>query len=121
MSTPNAELAYRVVDAIKEHPEHFDMDEFVHVPLGMIDTGIGLDELTGQACDTTACFAGWAVALSGYRMTAFGRVEIGEKKRPVSALAAELLGIGEYDAHELFYSCNENWAGEVTRIFGPRP
>jgi hypothetical protein len=45
---PNAELAYRVLDHIDAHPESWDQTQWV--------------------CGTTACFAGWALRLSGYEL-----------------------------------------------------
>lgn len=45
MTTPNAELAYRVLDHIDANPSEWDQ--------------------TNWQCGSAACFAGWAVRLSG--------------------------------------------------------
>lgn len=122
MTTPNAELAYRTWDAINANPASFDMATWVEV--GPDSEAVGLEELTGPACGTTACFAGWAVALSGYQVTR--NREVIHANRMVSPslqeFAAKLLGIDEYQVSELFYADNEDFNEElVVEIFGPRP
>jgi hypothetical protein len=49
--TPNAELAYKVLDHIDAHPQQWRQ-------------GWWFTELD---CGTAACFAGWACVLSGYK------------------------------------------------------
>lgn len=54
----NTELGWKVYEYAKDHPEEFDMDYWVH----------------GQPCGTTACLAGHALILSGYRIGPAGRI-----------------------------------------------
>jgi hypothetical protein len=119
---PNAELAYRVLDAINANPAHFDMDTWVRVPHDA--PTIGLAQLTSPECGTTACFAGWAIVLSGYELTR--DLEIVQAGRVVpevlSRFAASLLGLNDEQADELFLAANEDFHPElVAEIFGPRP
>lgn len=122
MTAPNAELAYRVLDAINAHPAHFDMDNWVRVaPSAEL---VGLEQLTSPECGTTACFAGWAVALSGYQMTRNREVILANRlvSQGIAKFAADLLGLNDDQAADLFYADNEDFSGElVAEIFGPRP
>jgi hypothetical protein len=118
---PNAELAWRTYDAINANPAHFDMDNWVQArSVATID----LEQLTGPGCGTTACFAGWALALSGYQLTPNREVILANRMIPKSIpeLAADLLRIGEYEAGDLFYVDNEEFNAElIEQVFGPRP
>lgn len=129
MTTPNAELAYKVLDLIQVNPEHFDMDSWSGGP-GANRNPVGLDDLTkdltsADGCGTTACFAGWTIAVSGYRVGV--RAEVlcgdsdGEASLHIEGFAADLLGIDDEQMNELFYVENENIADAVAEIFGPRP
>lgn len=111
MSKPNAELAYAVLDQIDAHPETWNQ--------GIWD------------CGTAACFAGWAVRLSGGRSLNIDmetRVISGPEHivgLPVEEAAEELLGysqLGDID-DDLFDGCNtrERLGLLVAEIFGPRP
>ena len=108
--TPNAELAYRVLDHIDAHPETWDQAVW--------------------SCGAIACFAGWAVRLSG------GRIEYpqphenfecdglpGLPPLTVACAASHLLRIGGFDADWLFFvSTDREDLGEcVRKIFGERP
>jgi hypothetical protein len=123
--TPNAELAYKVLDHIDAHPEQWNQGVY-----------IGSGE-----CGTVGCFAGWTVLLSGaeplYRdggsITEMAVVD--GRPHAVADLAEDLLGAsryvdqsdyeydGEYDGFDLFSACNtrENLDRLVFKIFGPRP
>lgn len=121
--TPNAELAYRVLDHIDAHPKNWDQHHW---------------------CGTAKCFAGWAVELSGE--TPDHNQEIGGVH--VSQRAAELLGFeSEFDMGQFAEAKYEERGGEfdvdgyatedldlfsavltredldrvVAEIFGPRP
>ncbi len=108
--TPNAELAYMVLDQIDAHPETWNQ--------GTWD------------CGTAACFAGWAVRISGgvsEERVIDTYVVAGPEHvvdRPVST-AAELLlrhscGTAEGDLFDPF-NTREDLGRLVAEIFGPRP
>lgn len=111
---PNAELAYRVLDHIDAHPETWSQ--------GTWD------------CGTAACFAGWAVRLSG------GKVDPLSINNPDPIVAEgpeQIVGLAVPDAAEivlqsdcrdadgldLFDAANtrEDLGRLVAEIFGPRP
>lgn len=125
-TTPNAELAYLVLDHIDAHPEDWNQRNW---------------------CGTAKCFAGWTVELSGERVREYGQV-IGQPDGVhVGERAAQLLGFinesqlnaagpaavypdGEPDEdegeggpeYELFSAVNtrEDLGRLVAEIFGPR-
>lgn len=118
MTTPNAELAYRVLDHIDTHPEQHDQ----HVWIEQTST-----------CGTAACFAGWTCLIAGddplfdeddpetHEVLAEGSI------LPVGGRAAALLGI-PYDravpaGNILFdqHNTREDLGRLVAEIFGPRP
>ena len=114
MTAPNTELAYRVLDQIDAHPENWNQNEW--------------------QCGTAACFAGWAIRLSGGTMSgsqydvwvADGLPEL--RGEQASRAAESLLGlpVGEYDNcddEHLFDPDNtrEDLGRLVAEIFGPRP
>lgn len=120
----NVELAYKALDLIKQHRKHFDMGEWAS---GVPDEGfVDLERLTSdkpELCGTTACFAGWVVALSGYKVTEGASVYTKDGVRidtTVPAFAADLLGLDDPDP-VLFYGADENIEEDVEEWFGPRP
>lgn len=133
MTTPNAELAYKVLDHIDAHPEQWNQGRWY-----------GAD----PECGTTACFAGWAVALSGHDVTLGEQTEDGhqawsaidgDEDALVGVVAAEDLGITDLTepcrlcdincdetnpvGKALFtsYNSREDLGRLVAEIFGPRP
>lgn len=127
--TPNAELAYLTLDVINAHRKQFEMDYWFD---GRPDASgafrIGLANLldaAAETCGTTACYAGWAVALRGYIMSPSGAVfdaQTGaEVSDDVQEFAANLLGISYVDADYLFYVKNDEIDDAVAEFFGPRP
>jgi len=111
-TTPNAELAYKVLDHIDAHPKQWDQSFW----------------LDRTDCGTVGCFAGWATALSGleakFNEWGYGRyVEVDGQPTMFREAAKELLGIGEEEGNALFSADNTREAlGElVAEIFGPRP
>lgn len=124
-TTPNAELAYRVLDHIDSHPEQWNQGLYI-----------------GKAeCGTVACFAGWAVLLSGNEPTfdesyvAHNGVRVTQDcivdgwAQNVSHRAQELLRAdrwvheGEADEADLFcqFNTRDDLGRMVAEIFGPRP
>ncbi len=118
---PNTELAYEALDLAMRHGAAFEMNAWAE----SLDGGIvALGDLTAQ-CGTTACLAGWVVAIKGYALdgaanlfTADGNKVEGKR---ADQLAAELLNIDSDTADDLFNSGNRSVAGKVAEIFGPRP
>lgn len=121
---PNAELAYAAMDAALLNRRHFDMDSWCD-GAAVVD----LASLTAPAkrgsCGTTACLAGWAVVLSGYRVNARAAVIAADSGEIVAAdiqsFAAELLGITYAQSEDLFFVDNDEIEDEVAAMFGPRP
>jgi hypothetical protein len=119
--TPNAELAYRVLDHIDAHPEQWNQGVYI----GPAD------------CGTAACFAGWAVLLSGAEPRFYAPgvstadVVVDGRVRAVPDLAQEVnsasrwveAGDGYSDDIDLFdpYNSREDLGRLVEEIFGPRP
>lgn len=120
MTAPNAELAYRVLDHIDAHPESWNQ--------GTWD------------CGTAACFAGWAVRLSGgvadtdENSDTDGTVIEGPSHLvglTIQDAAIEVLGDGGWtpstvdvgEADWLFSAANDraDLGRLVAEIFGPRP
>lgn len=111
---PNAELAYRILDRIDADPRSWRQDVW--------------------DCGTAACFAGWAVRLSGGTssddLVTEGPAEL--VGRAVGAAAHTVLGIDEDTAWSLFDRGTGDWlfspdldreglGRTVAEIFGPRP
>jgi hypothetical protein len=119
-TTPNAELAYRVLDQIDANPSLHSQAWW----------------FTVTDCGTAACFAGWACLVAGDKPHAFDRplqlVAVGEDisfaQGPdgevvyASDRAAELLGVDKTTARTLFdgHNTREDLGRLVAEIFGPR-
>lgn len=118
--TPNAELAYAVLDQIDAHPE----------------TWVQTTWIKKTECGTAGCFAGWAVLLSGIQPAyltnlsdSTSYVEVGEESARIDRTAEDLLGgryVDEGDEdyeQDLFDGDNdrETLGRLVAEIFGPRP
>lgn len=109
---PNAELAYRVLDQIDADPKSWNQ--------GAWD------------CGTAACFAGWAVRLSGGKSVdqdndtyvVDAPAALGITGLPVDEAAVKLLGHScDNSEGDLFEASNtrEDLGRLVAEIFGPRP
>jgi len=95
MSNLNIRLLKQVQAMILKYPENFDMGFFAN---GVLVA----DKDIAPHCSTSACIAGWAVALdcgalNGYRVSSH---RIADKAR-------ELLGLSAGQEYTLFYS--QNW------------
>jgi hypothetical protein len=119
--TPNAELAYRVLDHIDAHPEQHNQRVWIE------DRG---------DCGTAACMAGWTCLLSGDQPRFHGDgdpeaefvIHAGVTRGDyIPDRAAELLGMkpdgGAQTGFRLFEPSNtrEDLGRLVAEIFGPRP
>ncbi len=115
--TPNAELAYRILDQIDADPESWRQSYW----------------FTLTDCGTAGCLAGWACMLSGDKASPYGDLTVGDTFAFVETAdgqrvhaedrAMELLGIELDDAYRLFSDTNtrEDLGRLVAEIFGPRP
>lgn len=117
MSTPNAVLAYQVLDTIDANPDQWDQADWAAM----------------SKCGAAYCFAGWAVVLSGRKLVwesrsrTFAQAEFvlddryGVGQQWIGEAAREALGID--DSAALFSGGNtrEDLGRLVAEIFGPRP
>jgi hypothetical protein len=115
MTTPNAELAYKVLDQIDLHPELWDQASW------------------SKGCGTSYCFAGWALTLAGRTLRDYEgddgirRMQLDDTREvlsgTVSLAASRELGLTHWDGELLFEPDNTREAlGElVAEFFGPRP
>ena len=94
----NAELARRVLDAIWQNPEAFDMDTW-HDSVDETP----LDPNEDPSCGTTMCVAGWTAHLTGWRVWGSDASKDGVQ-RDVDDVAADALGLSKTDTAVLFYS-----------------
>ncbi len=121
---PNAELAYKVLDLTAAHPDRLNMSNWATDPTGR-NSPVVLATLTAaNTCGTTACFAGWAVAVSGYGASTAGDVYRDGHivSEDIQAFAAGLLRISEWDAeNNLFFADEDDLPDRVFELFGPRP
>lgn len=60
MSKSTRQVALDVAEAIQAHPDHFDMDSWA---IARDD-----DHEEPNYCNTNFCIAGWALAVSGYKL-----------------------------------------------------
>lgn len=115
--TPNAELAYKVLDAVNAHRKSFDMSDWWDGPAERVT----LNDLLDEKCGTTACFAGWAIALSGYDLGGGVHLDGEHVSYSYGKFAEKLLGLDEDEAGELFFGDGSDIDEVVAEIFGPRP
>lgn len=118
--TPDAVRAYRVLDMTQRYAEAFNMGEWANRLPGN-HTPVSLPDLTAEhPCGTSACFAGWTVALEGYEISPLnGRITSGDRAgENAEDVAADLLGINPLD---LFFVSEEDVPATVRELFGPRP
>lgn len=119
---PNHQLARKILDAIDQHPDNFDMADWFTRYDGNVTLRPTEDVVS---CNTTLCVAGWAAHLSGYTLInrmvddADGQPEteiIASKdgiERDLPAVALELLGL---ESNALFYTDEDGareWLGNI--------
>lgn len=117
--SPNAELAYRVLDHIEAHPEQHHQGSWWRA----------------SYCGSSGCYAGWAVHLSGEtpgRDLFVGDVFLSERaaqllgfedERDMNQAAFEALGQPTEEEFELFSGANSraDLGRIIGALFGPRP
>lgn len=122
--TKNADLAYRALDTALANPLHLEMRSWFE-PADDRQQVVTIDDLIRPGCGTTACFAGWAIALAGYGLTQADKVVsladgavVGDD---IADFAADLLGVDMSEAHTLFFNREALLPKAVAKVFGPRP
>lgn len=122
----DAAFAWAVYDLAVKNPDRLNMYSWaIASTAGLVD----LDRLTtdesGPGCGTTACYAGWAVALRGFSI----RVADGQVCQRdgiatgvhTEEAAAAILGLSPAEAYHLFHTSENELEGVITSLFGPRP
>lgn len=108
-----AELATEILAAIEREPLAFSMYSWVRAD-DPEEHPVLLPEESPASCGTTLCVAGWAMHLSGYKVdTVIGAyINPGNHHRyHMEPKAAELLGLSQEEAAELFHT-----SGDVAKI-----
>jgi hypothetical protein len=132
--TINVPLARQVLAQIEAVPARWTQDDWLRRPYAPEDQSA---DDTIENCDTTGCFAGWAVVLAGFKTRSLNRVidvpddlrgtirgtfgwDLGPHMVDVQAVAAVQLGLNESQAYYLFQASNtyrglytylERWTG----------
>lgn len=133
MTTFNAPLARQVLTYIREHPEQHNQTTYVE-PAEGTDLHVEYDGWEGEEpdvvvvaetikptngeylCMTTACIAGWAVALAGPEAVRQAWDSLNEHQREQEAwfeTGAALLGMTRSEAQEIFLNFDEDDALEM--------
>lgn len=111
------ELHKQVMKQIEFEPERWHQRTFVYSPI-MIN-GLSFDERTAllhapvdlNECGTTACYAGWAISLQGFRIDLMNLVydQEGMRVGTASAVAMDLLGLNALQVDDIFhYTINDD-------------
>jgi hypothetical protein len=109
----NTELFQKIYDQISQHPETHDQGDFESRPPG---------------CGTTRCVAGWAIALhcgvnsiySRPGLPLAGRETSSGYLSPTAVEAADLLGLTDRQAVELFYNFENEEAVELCHRYATK-
>jgi hypothetical protein len=118
-TTPNAELAYAVLDYVMSHPEQNEQADYI----GNLDT----EHPPGPDCGTVACYAGWTCILSGDKFALRSDIYLVDPGDGlllgVHERAAELLNLNDVQSYRLFIGTQDraDLPYMVAEIFGPRP
>lgn len=96
----NVELLEKVRDKILAEPESYNQNKFWHVS-------------AAAPCGTTACIAGWAVALSCGDLKALHSLTPVE----VHAAARDLIGVTDGEAFSLFGGAGLSWPEPFCTLF----
>jgi hypothetical protein len=106
-----------VLAHIEDNPERHDQSMYFHIPaewwepydVSSTYSPIGLQLRPGWECETTACLAGHAAFLNGYRPMGLGLTVVHEDGRhgEVYKVAAGLLALDPADARNLFLYCTD--------------
>lgn len=103
-------LHQQVMKQIEAEPERWNQGSYVSTRK-MNEVGLeaarllALEVVDLNECGTTACYAGWALHLLGYKVNLFNQVfnEDGERDGGVFDKAAEVLGLTTDQADEIFH------------------
>lgn len=105
----NTQLLDLTMSLISKRPDDWEQGDWVEVKY---------DPETDEPCGTTCCFAGHALLLSGdyeavlytdpedYEFAELVEIETGEEVSDPAAEAANVLGLTDREAKELFYGYN---------------
>jgi hypothetical protein len=95
----NVELLETTMQFINDHEDKHDQDVWFESQFS--------NEAISQNCETAACFAGWAVLLNGYEHVCNDVYDrSGVLLGDVCEVAADLLGLEEWEANRLFDGSN---------------
>jgi hypothetical protein len=104
------DLHQQVMKQIEAEPERWNQGSYVSTRK-MNEVGLdsarllALEVVDLNECGTTACYAGWALHLTGFKVNLFNQVfnEDGERDGGVFDKAAEVLGLDHGQADEIFH------------------
>ncbi len=122
--TLNVDLALRVLQYVREHPEQHDQDRYAQPgpdllvdewyyeppPLELTET---VQPVEGHyACMTSACIAGWAVLLSGPEVVdaAYDGLDYDGRADLWFGLGQKLLGLSRVQAVDIFLDLDDESA-----------
>jgi hypothetical protein len=107
---PPAQVAARVAEIIRDHPESYDQDTWLETTRATTGAMLAELEAVGE-CDTEACVAGWAAILVTDPYTTPGEKECGfihkmilpdGKPASIRSIAQQALDLNDFEAGYLF-------------------
>lgn len=108
----NRPLIQKIIDVLEgrlvtNEKLGFNMDSFVD----------GYEAMEGGngPCGTSACIAGWAVALGSEKVKVVRDLVVLNSAEPIEEEAVDLLSMPFHDAHRLFYPDTGVLWGDITR------
>jgi hypothetical protein len=114
MTEPNFAMIRKVISYVEDHPQEFDMSTW-RTDYKVVEKELGVTYTTEMKvlrekllqrplCNTTMCAAGTAVFLANIPFWGPQRCVVDGKRRQIEDVAQELMGLTDYEAHEIFYS-----------------
>lgn len=118
-----AQVAKAMLAVIEAKRDVFEMGAWVQFPGGENQSKTGLfPEQDLSECGTTLCAAGLAAYVTGWTIYSFGRLyRDGEHGSSIEKVAIKALGLGFYEAGELFYTTPEHALRLLENIAEGRP